>query len=93
VDRLKAALENLDQAIDMAESALERRNNALDRVVEERAAKRVRVAVDTAERALNQARQGEARASERAVRQHEVTNIVAGRLDQAIMRLEKITGS
>ncbi len=83
MERLKAALENLDQAIDMAESSLERRNKSLDRIVEEKAVKRIKMATDTADKALRQVRGTEAK-------QREVTGIVAGRLDQAISRLEKI---
>ncbi|HVY13403.1 MAG TPA: hypothetical protein VHB73_07565 [Alphaproteobacteria bacterium] len=90
---MKSALENLDQAIDMAESSLERRNKAMERVVEEKASKRVKAATDTADRALRQARQNETAAVERAAKQSELTALVAGRLDQAIMRIEKIAGA
>jgi hypothetical protein len=92
VERLKAALENLDQAIDMAEASLERRNKALDRIVEEKSVKRIKVATDTADRALRQARHNEEIANERSARQRELTGAVAGRLDHAILRLEKIAG-
>ncbi len=85
MERLRAALENLDQAIDMAESALERRNKSLDRIVEEKALKRIKTASDTADNALRQARSRESKSREAA-------NAVAGRLDQAILRLEKMVG-
>ena len=52
VERLRAALENLDQAIDMAENALQRRNKDFEKIVEAKAAKRVKAATETAERAL-----------------------------------------
>ncbi|MBI3419792.1 MAG: hypothetical protein HY053_06645 [Proteobacteria bacterium] len=93
VERLKAALENLDEAIDMAESALERRSKAFDRIVEEKASKRVKAAAETADRALRQARQNETQNAERANKQRDVADTVAGRLDQMIMRLEKMVGS
>lgn len=92
MERLKAALENLDQAIDMAESSLERRNKAFDRIVEDRATKRIKVATDMADQALRQARQNEEAAVERAGKQRDVTRMVSGKLDQAIMRLEKMAG-
>jgi predicted 2-oxoglutarate/Fe(II)-dependent dioxygenase YbiX len=92
MDRLKSALENLDQAIDMAESALDRQGKTIARMVEDEAVRRVKAAMDTAEQTLMQAQQGERRALERAGRQKETTNIVARRLDQAIMRLEKMVG-
>lgn len=93
VERLKAALEHLDGAIDGLALALEKRSKGLERVIEERAAKRVKTATDTADRALKQAQQREAQAAAREAKQKEVTGHVASRLDQAILRLEKIVGS
>ncbi len=92
MERLKAALENLDQAIDMAEAALERRARNLDHIVEKKAERRVRAATDTAERALRQARQGESAAEARVTKQGEIAGIVAGKLDQAISRIERLAG-
>ncbi|MDX1921833.1 MAG: hypothetical protein SFW65_01710 [Alphaproteobacteria bacterium] len=106
MDRLKAALENLDQSIDGLVDALARRQKELDKVIEARAAKRVKAANETAERALKQAQQRESQAvaNEREAltkereavtresKQRELTSLVASRLDQAIVRLEKIVG-
>lgn len=92
MERLKAALEQLDGAIDGLAYALEARSKNLERVIEERAIKRVKSATETADRALKQAQQREAQAASREAKQKEVTGHVASRLDQAIMRLEKIVG-
>lgn len=92
MERLRAALENLDQAIDMAEEALQRRNKDFEKVVETRAAKRVKAATETAERALKQARDREAEAAAREGKQRELTGVVAGRLDHAIGRLARLVG-
>ena len=99
MERLRAALENMDQAIDGLSLALEKRNKEFDRVVEARANKRVKAATETAERALKQAQQKETQAIEKEVlarahihKQKEITGVVASRLDQAIERLEKMAG-
>lgn len=99
MDRLKTALENLDGAIDGLADALARRQKELDKVIEARAAKRVKAASETAERALKQAQQRETQATvkerealTRESKQRELTALVAGRLDDAIIRLEKIVG-
>lgn len=97
MDRLKTALENLDQSIDGLVDALACRQKELDKVIEARAAKRVKAASETAERALRQAQQRETQAVAkekeaimREGKQRELTNMVAHRLDDAIIRLEKI---
>ncbi len=104
MDRLKTALEHLDESIDGLVEVLARRQKDLDKVIEARAAKRVKAASETAERALKQAQQREtqavARESQatvkekdaivRETRQRELTAMVASRLDDAIIRLEKI---
>lgn len=92
MERLRAALENLDQAIDLAEEALQHRNKELEKTVEARAAKRVKAATETAERALKQARDRETEAVTRESKQRELTGIVANRLDNAIGRLTKLVG-
>lgn len=106
MERLRAALENLDQAIDMAENALSRRQKDLEKMIDARAEKRVKAATETAERALKQAREREADAlarekdastrekdaSARETRQRELTARVAGRLDDAIVRIGRMVG-
>lgn len=92
MDRLRAALEHLDGAIDTLALALEKRAKNVDAVVEQRANKRVKAATETAERALKQAQQKESQALAQVSKQKEVTHHVASRLDQAILRLEKIVG-
>ena len=106
MDRLKTALENLDGSIDGLVEAMARRQKELDKVIEARAAKRVKAASETAERALKQAQQRETQAVTRESqaitkekealtresKQRELTAMVAGRLDEAIFRLEKIVG-
>jgi len=99
LDRLKIALENLDGSIDGLVEALSRRQKELDKFIEARAAKRVKAASETAERALKQAQQRETQATvkerealTRESKQRELTALVANRLDEAIIRLEKIVG-
>jgi hypothetical protein len=92
VERLRQALENLDQAIDAAEDAIARRNKDFEKIVEGRAAKRVKAATETAERALKQARDREQEATTREGKQRELTGVVAGRLDDAIGRLARLVG-
>ncbi len=92
MERLRTALENLDQAIDMAENALSRRQKELDKVIDARAEKRVKAATETAERALRQARDREGDAVNREKKQRDVTGKVASRLDDAILRLERLVG-
>lgn len=79
-------------AIDGLVDAFERRNKDLERIVEARAAKRVKAASETAERAIKQAQQREMQAANSVGKQKEISGLVAGRLDQAIIRLEKIIG-
>ncbi len=76
----------------MAENALDRRHKELEKVVEAKAAKRVKAATETAERALRQARERETEASTRETRQRDITATVASRLDDAIGRLQRIVG-
>lgn len=90
MERIKAALENLDAAIDALVAAQERRHKDVEKIIEARAAKRVKAAAETAERALKQAQSREAYAAQRENRQREITGLVAGRLDDAIVRLEHI---
>lgn len=90
MERIKTALENLDLAIDGLEAAYERHGKQLEKIVEGRAAKRVKAAAETAERALKQAQSREAQASAREGKQRELTGMVATRLDDAIVRLEQI---
>jgi hypothetical protein len=99
VERLRAALENLDEAIDMAENAAQRRHKELEKIIDARAEKRVKAATETAERALRQAREREAEAVSRekealarADKQRDVSGFVATRLDDAIIRLEHMVG-
>lgn len=90
MERLKAALEHLDIVIDGLYESLDRRNKNLEQVVDQRAGKRLKAASETAERAVKQAQQREAQATAKMTKQQELTSIVTQRLDQAIMRLEKI---
>ena len=92
MERLKTALEQLDVAIDGLYEAHSLRNKELDNIIEQRAVKRVRAASETAERAVKQAQQREASAVAKASKQQELTGMVANKLDQAIVRLERIIG-
>lgn len=92
VERLRSALENLDEAIDMAENALGRRQKEIEKAIDARAEKRVKSATETAERALKQSREREHEAISRERRQREATAKVSSRLDSAIHRLERLVG-
>lgn len=93
MDRLKSALEQLDASIDHLAGAVAKRDKHIDRLVEDRAAKRVRQASETADRALKQAKSREDQALSREKKQKDITGMVASQLDRAIHRLEKIVGS
>lgn len=92
VERLRSALENLDQAIDMADNALARRQKELEKAIDARAEKRVKAATETAERALKQSREREHEAVARERKQRDATAKVSSRLDDAILRLERLVG-